>query len=71
MGISEIMKLYAIKQNGYQISQQKGKNKAVKALKKHLEWQGIDENNQEWFTAKSGNIHVKIDNSLYSIEESH
>lgn len=63
------MKLYDIKHNGYTIGQKRGKKEAVKALERHLQFEG-QLINATW-TDRMGVIEVVHKNTydVYTIEE--
>lgn len=61
------MHIYIIKKDGYGIGQAKGKNMAIKSLKKHLAWEGIGLS--EWKQI-NGRIHCITDKYLFTIEKS-
>lgn len=64
------MKLYDIKHNGYTFGQKKGKKEAVNALARHLAFEGILPDRQNWKNEKDGTITVNKDqNEYFSIEE--
>lgn len=65
------MHTYTIKKDGFDLGQARGKDKAVKRLKKHMEFEGELQLKQEWKTI-AGTIYCKVNNGMdttYSIEK--
>lgn len=65
------MKLYDLKHNGYTFGQKRGKFNAVQALKKHLSFNGIAEEKQQWLRRPDQVIVVNVGNEYdcFTIEE--
>jgi hypothetical protein len=65
------MLLYNLNHNGYTFGQKRGKSKAVKALKNHLDFMGISLDKRKWKTLSSGIISISILDAYdtFSIEE--
>lgn len=64
------MKTWVIKHNDYPISERKGRNEAVEALKRHMDWEGHSIIEQVW-NVRPHRVDVIITNGYdrYSIEE--
>ena len=67
------MRLYDLKHNGFIFGQKRGKNEAIKALNRHLEFEGISKERQAWIWPNEyKDIRVEIKdqlNEFFTIEE--